>query len=182
VGDTIVLERPRGREGEVTGERAFPSSRFFSDFEGVECSTGWTFSLSIIALPFSIRDTSGEAYAVDDESSGVEPAEGFDGFVSSSPLDEGEETSLGGGASKATGGLVVEIELVVVEAAEAAERRLFSAVAKTSSVPLELDVGSADEGVSEEDLEPSMRDSTDSTEFLFWAEDRTESRLWSWTV
>ena len=106
MGDVIVLERPRGREGEITGERVFWSSHFFSDFEGVECLFWWTFSLPRTALPFSIRRTSGETHAVDDEYSGDKPADGFGVFVSSSPLDEGEGRSLGllgGGARSPTG-------------------------------------------------------------------------------
>ena len=132
MGDVIVFEWPTGREGEVTGERTFSSSHFFSDFEGVECSLGWTFSLSRTALPFSIRRTSSETHAVDDESSGDEPTDGFDVFVSSSPLDEGEGrllSLLGGGASKATSGFTTGVEFVL-EATDAAERRLLSAVAK----------------------------------------------------
>ena len=91
-------------------------------------------------------------------------------IVSSSPLDEGEGRSLsllGGGGSRATGGFDVGIEFTLVEATEAAERRLFSAVAKTSSVPFELDADPTEEVVAEEDLEASMRDRTDNTEFLF---------------
>ena len=163
-----MFERPKGREGEVTGERIFSSSHFFSDFEGVECSFGWTFSLSRTALPFSIRCTSGETHAVDDESSGDEPADGFGVFVSSSPLDEGEGRSLsllGGGASKATGGFTTGVEFVL-EATEAAERRLLSAVAKTSSPPFDSDADPTEEVVAEMVLEASIRDSTDSTVFL----------------
>ena len=117
-----------------------------------------------------MRCNCGEAHEVDDESSGVEPAEGFGVIVSSSPLDEGEGRSLAllcGGASRATEGCVVGNGFVLVEAAEAAERRLFSAVAKASSVPFELDVDPTEEVVAEENLEPSIRDKTDSTEFLF---------------
>ena len=164
-----MLERPRGREGEVTGERIFSSSHFFSNFEGVECSFGWTFSLSRTALPFSVRRTSGETHAVDDESSGDEPADGFGVFVSSSPLDEGEGRSLsllGGGARSPTGGFATGVEFVL-EATEAAERRLLSAVAKTSSPPFESDADPTEELVAEVDLEASIRDSTDSTVFLF---------------
>jgi hypothetical protein len=100
----------------------------------------------------------------------VEPAEGFGVTVSSSPLDEGEGRSfclLGGGASRATGGVVAVIGLVLVEAVEAAERRLFNAVANASSVPFELDVDPTEEVVAGEDLEASIRDRTDRTEFLF---------------
>ena len=73
----------------------------------------------------------------------------------------------GGGASRATGGFVAGIGLVLVEAAEAAERRLFRAVAKASSVPFELDIDPTEEAVAEEGLEASIRDRTDRTEFLF---------------
>ena len=165
-----MLERPRGREGEVTGEGTFSPSQPFSDFEGVECSFGQTFSLSRTDLPFSTRRTSGEAHAVDDESSGVEPAECFGVFVSSSPLDEGEGRSLCllvGGASRATGGFVVGIEVALVEATEAAERRVFKAVAKLSSPPFGSDVDPTEEMFAEAGLEASMRDRTDNTEFLF---------------
>lgn len=169
-GDVTVLERPRGREGEVVGDRTFSLSDFRPDFEGVECSLGWTFSLSGATFPFSMCRTSGEANAWDDESSGVEPAEGLGVIVSSSPLDEGEGRSfnlLSGGASRATRGFVAEIGLMFVEAAEAAERRLFSAVAKVSSVPFELDIDPTEDAVAEEGLEASIRDRTDRTEFLF---------------
>lgn len=165
-----MLERPRGREGEVTGDNASSSPRFFSDFDGVQCSTGRTFSLSGDALPFSPRRTSGEAHAVDDESSGVETVAGFQEMLSSSPLDKGEEGSLpllGGGASRVASGFVGGFEFVPTEAAEAAERRLFSAVAKASSVPFELCVDPAEEPVSEGDLEAFIRERTDRTEFLF---------------
>jgi hypothetical protein len=121
-------------------------------------------------LPLSTYCTSGEGHVADDESSGVEPAEGFGVFVSSSPLDEGEGRSLsllGGGASRATGGFVVEIEFVLVEATEAAERSPFSAVTKTSSLPFESDVDATEEELAEVVLEASIRDRTDSTEFLF---------------
>ena len=163
-----MFERPRGRDGEVTGETTFSLSRF-SDFEGVECSEGWRFSLSRPALPFSTRRTSGEAHAVDDESSGVSP-EGFGVFTSSSPLDEGEGRSLslfGGGGSRAAGVLIVGTEFELVEAAEAAERRLFSAVAKTSSLAFGSGIDPIEEVVAEEDLGPSIRDKTESTVFLF---------------
>ena len=126
-----------------------------------------------------MRRTSGEAHTVDDESSGVEPVEGFGVFVSSSPLDEGEVRSLsllGGGASRAAGGFVVGIELVLVEAVEAAERRVFSAVVNASSFPFGSDVDPSEED-AEDDLEASMRDITDRTVFLFWADDNTESRF-----
>ena len=95
----------------------------------------------------------------------MEPAEGFGVIASSSPLDEGEGRSfslLGGGASRATGGFIVGIGFALVEAAEAAERRLLSAAAKASSVTFELDV----EVAAEEGLEASIRDRTDRTEFL----------------
>lgn len=121
---------------------------------------------------------------MDDESSGVEPAEGFGVLVSSSPLDEGEGRSLGlvgGGASRATG-FLAGIGFAFVEAEEAADRRLLSAVAKASSLPFESGVDPTEEVVAEEDLEASIRDRTDSTEFLFWADDNTESRVWSWVV
>jgi len=117
-----------------------------------------------------MRRTSGDVYEADDESSGVEPAEGFGVIVSSSPLDEGEGRSLrllGGGAMRATGGWVAGTEFVLVEATEAAERRLFSAVAKTSSFPFGLDVDPTEEVVVEGNLDESMRDRTDNTEFLF---------------
>lgn len=74
---------------------------------------------------------------------------------------------LGGGASRTAGEFVEEIELALVEAAEAAEMRVFSAVAKASSVPFELGVALLEEPVVEGDLEASMRDKTESTEFLF---------------
>jgi len=99
--------------------------------------------------------------------------------VSSSPLDEGEGRSLsllGGGASRA-GGVGVGIGFVLVGVIEAAERRLFSAAAKASSVPFELGADPTEEVVADEDLEASIRDRTDRTEFLFWADDSTESRL-----
>ena len=54
----------------------------------------------------------------------------------------------------------------MLEATEAAERRLLSAVAKTSSPPLESDADPT-EVVAGVDLEASIRDSTDSTVFLF---------------
>jgi len=91
-------------------------------------------------------------------------------FVSSSPLDEGEGRSLsllGGGGSRTTEGFVVGIEVVLVEAVEAAERRDFRAVAKASSLPFGSDVGPTEEVVAEEDLEASIRDRTDRTVFLF---------------
>ena len=149
-----MFERPRGREGEVTGERIFWSSHFFSDF-GVEYSFGWTFSLSGTTLPPSIRRTSGETHAVDDESSGDEPTDGFGVFVSSSPLDEGEGRSLslpGGGAGSATGRFTTGVEFAL-EAIDAAERRLLSAVAKTPSPPFESDVDPTEEVVAEVNLE-----------------------------
>lgn len=121
-------------------------------------------------MPLSTRRTSGEAHAVEDESSGVELAEGFGLTKSSSPLDEGEGRSLtllGGGASRAAGWFVGGIKLVLVEATEAAEMRLFSAVAKVSSVPFKLGVDPLEELVVEEGLEASMKDKTDRTEFLF---------------
>ena len=74
---------------------------------------------------------------------------------------------LGGAVSRATGGFGMGVEFVLVEAAEAADKRLFSAIAKTSSLPFGLDVDPAEEVVAEEDLEASIRDRTDSTEFLF---------------
>lgn len=117
-----------------------------------------------------MRRTSGEPHVRDVESSGVEPAEGFGVIVSSSPLDEGEGRSfslLGGGAIRATGGFVVGIGFALVEAAEAAERRLLNATAKTSSVPFGLDVEPAEEVGAEEGLEASIRDRTERTEFLF---------------
>jgi len=114
-----------------------------------------------------VRRTSGEAHAVDDESSGVEP-EGFREFVSSSPLDDGEEISLsllGGGSSRATEGLVAGNGMVLVEAAEAAERSVLRAVEKASSLPFGSDVGPTEE--AGEGLEASIRDRTDRTLFLF---------------
>lgn len=168
IGDVIVLERPRGREGEVTGDKPSSPSRFFSDFDGVRCSTGCTFSLSGDPLPFPPRRTSGEAHAVDDESSGVETVVGFEVVLSSS-LDTGEEGSLpllGGRASRDAGEFVGGFEFVPAEA-EAAERRPFSAVAKASSVPFELYADPAEEPATEEVLEVSIRDRTDRTEFLF---------------
>lgn len=100
----------------------------------------------------------------------MEPAEGFGVTVSSSPLDEGEGRSFslsGGGASSATGRFVGGTGFALVEAAEAAERRLFSAVAKASSASFELGVDPTEEVATEEDLEASIRDKTDRTEFLF---------------
>jgi hypothetical protein len=126
--------------------------------------------LSRDALPFSTRRTSGEENATGEESSGVEPANGFEIAVSSSPLDEGEGRSLtllGGGASRATGECVEGERFAFVEATEAAERRLFSAVAKVSGVLFEFDADPTEGPLVEEDLDPSIRDSTDSTEFLF---------------
>ena len=55
----------------------------------------------------------------------------------------------------------------MLEATEAAERRLLSAVVKTSSPPFESDVDPTEEVVAEVDLEASIRDSTDYTVFLF---------------
>ena len=100
----------------------------------------------------------------------MEPAEGFGVIVSSSPLDGGEGRSsslLGGGPSRATGRFVAGIGFVFVEAAEAAEMREFSAVAKVSPALSELDVDPTEEAVAEEGLEASIRDRTDRTEFLF---------------
>ena len=97
----------------------------------------------------------------------MEPASSFEATQSSPPLDEGEEMSLEGGASRVTEVFVGGIEFVLVEAVEAAERRRFSAVVKAPSVPFELDACPPEEPVAEEDSEASMRDKTDNTEFLF---------------
>ena len=163
-----MFERPRGQEGEVTGER-ISSLPFSSNFEGVECLFGWTFSLSRTALPFSVHRTSSKMYAVNYESSGDKPADSFGVFVSSSSLDEGEGRSLSlldGGARSPTGGFTTGVEFMLGVTA-AVERRLLSAMVKTSLPPFESDADPTEEVVAEVDLEASIRDSTDSTVFLF---------------
>ena len=73
---------------------------------------------------------------------------------------------LGGGARSPTGGFVTGVEFVL-EATEAAKRRLLSAMAKTSSPPFKSDADPTEEVVTKVVLEASIRDSTDSTMFLF---------------
>ena len=90
--------------------------------------------------------------------------------MSSSTLDEGEGRSLsllGGGSSRATEGFVAGNGMVLVEAAEAAERSVLRAVEKASSRAFGSDVDPTEEAVAEEGLEASIRDRTDSTVFLF---------------
>jgi hypothetical protein len=110
----------------------------------------------------------------------VEPASSLEVAISSSPLDEGEEMSstfLGGGTRRAADDFVGGIKFVLVGVVDAAERRRCNAVEKAPSVPFELDACPSEEPVAEEDSEASMRDKTDKTEFLFWADDSTESKV-----
>ena len=90
--------------------------------------------------------------------------------MSSSPLDDGEVISLsllGGGSSRTTEEFVAGNGMVLVEAAEAAERSVLRAVEKASSLPVELDADPAEGVVAEEGLGASIRDRTDNTVFLF---------------
>ena len=139
IGDVIMLEQLRERKGEAIRENLL--SPHFSEFEGVERWLGWNSPYP--EPPCPSRSTAPPAKRVQSMISPLGADQQTASAASSSPLHEGEGRSwglLGGGASGTTGGFIVGVEFVLVEATEAAERRLFSALAKPSSPPFESDM------------------------------------------